>query len=125
MFIVFYFYSVFAVDPDCQNDSNSIVIFSENDGVYQFLDDYGLCQPADGQTDLVFWLKARSDAKITLEDVKGNDDTIEITIGSDFDTKSSIAATHGGDAVVEVEGSWLDETEYRPFWMSWANGQVL
>ena len=112
------------MDPDCQNDSNSIVIFSENDGVYQFLDDYGLCKPADGDTSTWFWVKANSGAKITLEDVKGNDQTIEIVIGGEHDTMSGIYPTHGSTDGVEVAGSWLDKKVYKPFWISWADGQV-
>jgi len=120
--------AVFAVDPDCPNDPNSIgaiVVFTEDNGEYQFLDDYGLCAPIGGQTDIAFWVKASSGAKVTLEDVKGNDQTIEIVIGGEDNTMSGIYPTHESTDGVEVAGSWLDAKAYKPFWVSWADGQVI
>ena len=68
-----------------------------------------------------FWVKAANDVHITLRDDKDYDDTIEIVIGGWSDSKSVLRFARQGYPHDSKRGSWLSDSEYRPFWISWNN----
>ena len=61
---------------------------------------------------------------ITLADAKDNDDTIEIVIGGWSDSKSVLRSAHQSNDKDSESGSWLSDSAYRPFWITWGNGQI-
>ena len=98
-------------------------VSTPNDYTYQYLDDIGLHLASSGQ--MQFWVKTTNDAHISLTNERDADDTIEIVIGGWGNTKSVIRSFHQqSPAETEVEEAGLDGNDFKPYWITWSNGDI-
>ncbi|OWF48285.1 C3 and PZP-like alpha-2-macroglobulin domain-containing protein 8 [Mizuhopecten yessoensis] len=105
---------------------SSFQFSTRNDYHYHYLHDSGL--DVTGHTSFTFQVKACHDAHIALSQDKGVDtkNTYEIVIGGWGDQQSVIRDCKQC-AQMDVENHMphpLSCTQYRPFWISWANNII-
>ena len=108
---------------ECTATVDKLDLHTPNKYEYTYLEDKGMCVAKQGA--FQFWVKASNDVHITLADAKGNDDTIEVVIGGWSDSKSVLRFAHQGSDQDSESGSWLSDSAYRPFWISWNNNGLI
>ena len=110
-----------SLDAACTATTDVLDLSTPDKYDYNYLDEKGLCF----QNSMQFWIMASNDVHITLADVKGSDDTIEIVLGGWGNSKSVIRACHQNCEKTHKSGGVLSKNSYRPFWISWFNSQII